>query len=395
MNESAPLAELLRPQRLEDVVGQQKLIGPGMPLRRMAESNRVLSMIFWGPPGVGKTTLARILAKQTGRRFFELSAVSAGKDDLRRVVEQAKGKGGSLFDAAPQGPTPILFLDEIHRFNKAQQDFLLPYVEEGSLILIGATTENPSFEVIPALLSRARVVTLEPLTQAELSDLLDRGCARLEVTLEPKAKDIIIGFCGGDARKALNLLQDAAALGKGEVDEELLRQSLTSRSLHYDKGGEEHYNIISAYIKSMRAGDVDAATYWLARMIDAGEDPKFIARRMVIFASEDIGMASPHALTLAISVFRSVEVIGYPECSLCLAQGTIFLASAAKSRAVTDALNSALQEVRETGSLPVPLHLRNAPTQLMKELGWGGPRNESANVPDGLTASEFYIKPNA
>lgn len=391
MRESAPLAELLRPATLDQVVGQGHLIGPGRPLTRMKEANRVLSMIFWGPPGVGKTTIARALARETGRRFFELSAVSAGKDDLRKVVEESRKKGpASLFSEQEEtdNRTPILFLDEIHRFNKAQQDFLLPHVEDGTLILIGATTENPSFEVIPALLSRARVVVLEPLSQAEVRLLLEKGAERLEAKVEPAALDYLSQFSGGDARQALNLLQDAAEIGQGEVSEEFLRQALRSRALKYDKGGEDHYNTISAFIKSMRAGQADAALYYLARMIDAGEDPKFIARRMVIFASEDVGLADPQALTLANAVFWAVEVIGYPECAINLGHGAAYLARAAKSRAAYDGIMSALAEVRESGALPVPLTLRNAPTKLMKDLGYGE-GTLTSHLPQGLEGKTF------
>jgi putative ATPase len=350
-----PLAAQIRPSTLETFVGQEHLVGPGKPLRVAMETAHRFSFILWGPPGVGKTTLARMYAKSLDAELFELSAVSAGKADIKAIVDQQ-------FFGRPK----VLFLDEIHRFNKAQQDFLLPFVESGELTLIGATTENPSFEVIPALLSRCRVFTLNSLGEKEMAKILEQT----KIKMNKEAKEWLINMANGDARQALTLLENTAQLYE-KVTLENLKNALQSKFLRYDKKGEEHYNTISAFIKSMRASQPDAALYYLARMIDAGEDPKFIARRMVIFASEDIGMALPTALVVANEVFRAVETIGLPECRINLAHGVIYLSQAPKDRRVYDGIELAMADVKLHGNLPVPLKIRNAPTKLMKELDYG------------------------
>lgn len=368
--EYAPLAALLRPGKLIDIVGQSHLIAEGKPLRVAVERGRLFSMIFWGPPGSGKTSLARAMAKELDALWFELSAVSAGKADVKEVVEIAAEKKSTT--------QTILFLDEIHRFTKAQQDFLLPYVESGAIILIGATTENPSFSVIAPLLSRCRVFVLQSLSDSEMQEILERGEEKIEITLDEDAKEWLLRMSEGDARQMLGVLEQSVLLmpivhGKrsNRLHIEDIKNAVQSKHLRYDKKGEEHYNTISAFIKSMRAGQPDAAVYYLSRMIDAGEDPLFIARRMVIFASEDVGNSQPTALVVANAVFQACQVIGYPECSIHLTQGAIYLASAKKSRQVVDALGASMQDVKEYGSLPIPLEVRNAPTKLMKELGYG------------------------
>lgn len=368
-----PLASRIRPASLDDYIGQEHLVGEGKPLRLAIEQKSIFSFILWGPPGTGKTTLARIYANAIEAEFFELSAVSAGKEDIRKLI------------ALPtMGRPKVLFLDEIHRFNKAQQDFLLPFVESGGLVLIGATTENPSFEVIPALLSRLRVFTLKEFTRDEMYSIIGRSGYRLD----DEAKEWLAELANGDARQALTMIENAAEL-YGELTLENLKETLQNRFLRYDKKGDEHYNVISAFIKSMRASDPDAAIYYLARMIESGEDPKFIARRMVIFASEDIGLAQPTALVVANAVFRAVETIGYPECTLNLAHGAAYLARAAKDRSANDAIAEALADAKRFGNLPVPMKLRNAPTKLMKELGYG---KETEDEKDSLLPAKLKGK---
>lgn len=351
-----PLAAKIRPNTLSDFVGQEHLVGPGKPLRVAIEQGAIFSFVLWGPPGVGKTTLARIYANAISADFFELSAVSAGKEEVKKI----------LAVQPLLGRRKLLFLDEIHRFNKAQQDFLLPYVESGRLVLVGATTENPSFEVIAPLLSRLRVFTLESLKAEDMEKIIKRAGFKMD----KKAREWLVSMADGDARQAITMLDNTNAF-YGKITTETLKDTLQSKTLRYDKKGEEHYNTISAFIKSLRASDPNAAVYYLARMIDAGEDPKFIARRMVIFASEDIGIALPTALVVANEVFRAVETIGLPECKLSLAHGAIYLALAKKDRRVNDAIVAALADVKKYGILPVPLSLRNAPTKLMEDLGYG------------------------
>lgn len=350
-----PLASKIRPQDLAEFVGQNHLVGENKPLRIAIEQKHLFSFILWGPPGVGKTTLARIYAKALNAEYHELSAVSSGKDDIRKIVE-----AGSLL--SPR----ILFLDEIHRFNKAQQDFLLPYVESGRLTLVGATTENPSFEVIPALLSRCRVFVMEELKEEEMRQIIKRTKHKMK----KDALDWLISMSSGDARQAIAMIENTIGL-YNEINIENFKNTLQSNFLRYDKKGDEHYNTISAFIKSMRASQSDSALYYLARMIEAGEDPKFIARRMVIFASEDIGLAQPTALVVANDVFRAVETIGLPECAINLAHGVCYLAEAKKDRSSYDAYGMALEDVRKYGNLPIPFRLRNAPTKLMKNLDYG------------------------
>jgi len=352
---SEPLASKIRPTTLRDFVGQEHLVGEGKPLRIAIEEKHLFSFVLWGPPGVGKTTLAKIYANALNAALFELSAVSAGKADVKVVL-----------DTDTKGKPKILFLDEIHRFNKAQQDFLLPYVERGDITLIGATTENPSFEVIAALLSRSRVFTLHELSESEMATIIKKT----KFKLDAKARDWLIAMANGDARQAITMLENADRL-YGKITVPTLKDTLQSKTLRYDKKGEEHYNTISAFIKSMRASQPDAAIYYLARMIDAGEDPLFIARRMVIFASEDIGCAQPTALVVANAVFRAVETIGYPECGINLVHGVAYLSQAKKDRSANDALGAALADVKEHGNLPVPLKIRNPVTTLMKTLDYG------------------------
>ncbi|OGX08998.1 MAG: AAA family ATPase, partial [Omnitrophica WOR_2 bacterium GWA2_47_8] len=351
-----PLASRLRPSTLDDFVGQKHLVGVDKPIRTAMGKKHLFSFILWGPPGVGKTTLARIYADAIDAKFYELSAVSAGKADVKAIV-----------DEEVEGDRPkILFLDEIHRFNKAQQDYLLPFVESGKLTLIGATTENPSFEVIPALLSRCRVFVLKELDVDDMAQIISRA----GVKMDDDARDWLIALAGGDARQALSVIDATLALYK-KITVEHLKETIQSKHIRYDKAGEEHYNTVSAFIKSMRASQGDAAIYYLARMVEAGEDPLFIARRMVIFASEDIGLAQPTALVVANAVFRSCETVGYPECAINLAHGVAYLASCKKDRSAYDALRAAQADVKTLGNLAIPMVIRNAPTKLMKDLDYG------------------------
>lgn len=389
-SQNQPLADRMRPTDFEDFVGQEHLVGRDKILRCVIEADKLFSMIFWGPPGSGKTTLARIIAAKTGAVFIQFSAVTAGVADVKRVVEEAVQR------LRAYGQRTILFVDEIHRFNKAQQDAFLPHVETGTIILIGATTENPSFEVIGPLLSRCRVFVLEQLTTGQIEILLkralkdkDRGLGKLKVRISPEIIQFIAQFSNGDARIALNALEIAANLAKnGQITQKLVEDALQHKALLYDKKGEEHYNTISAFIKSLRGSDPDAALYWFARMIEAGEDPEFIARRMIIFASEDIGNADPAALQVAVAAAQALEFVGLPEAQLNLTQAITYLATAPKSNASYTALMQAKADVQKTLNEPVPLHLRNAPTPLMKKLGYGKGYKYPHKYP------EHYVKEN-
>lgn len=365
MNKDAPLADTLRPQSIGEVIGQTHLLGEGEILREIIKHKRPVSLILWGPPGSGKTTLARIIAKEVEADFIELSAVTAGLAEVRQVIKRAE-------ENQRLGMQTLLFVDEIHRFNKSQQDAFLPHVESGLITLIGATTENPSFEVITPLLSRSRVLVLNPHSKDDIIAILKRALKRLKTTagVDKKALDYLAELSGGDARVAIGNLELALKLSKGKVTIDAVKTAAQRRLPGYDKQGEYHYNLISAFIKSMRGSEPDAALYYLARMLDAGEDPKFIARRMVIFASEDIGIAAPAALNQAVSTFQAVERIGMPECSYNLYQCALVLAKSPKSRTVADAMYAATKAAKDFPDAAVPLHLRNAPTKLMKDLGY-------------------------
>ncbi|MCF2219571.1 replication-associated recombination protein A [Chryseobacterium sp. PS-8] len=373
MNQNIPLAEKLRPKTLDDVLGQEHLTGEKGTIRKMLENNSLNSLIFWGPPGTGKTTLAEIISEKSGRKFYKLSAVSSGVKDVRDVIEDAKKQ--NLFS----GKSPILFIDEIHRFNKSQQDSLLHAVEKGWIVLIGATTENPSFEVVSALLSRSQVYVLKALSYEKLEELIDTASERYnqdeKTSFKIIEKEAFIQYSGGDARKLINsvelVLNQYKNSKKSEIKNEDVLEVLQETMALYDKNGEQHYDIISAFIKSMRGSDPNGAVYWLARMIAGGEDIKFIARRMLILASEDIGLANPNALVIANNCFQAVNVIGNPEARIILSETAVYLAVSPKSNSTYMAINEALALVKKTGNLPVPLHLRNAPTKLMKDLDYG------------------------
>lgn len=390
-----PLAERLRPKTLDEYIGQKHLVGEGAILRQMIESGNIASFILWGPPGVGKTTLARIIAHQLQRPFYTLSAVTSGVKEVRDVIDKAKRTSvmnSGLF-APADSRSPILFIDEIHRFSKSQQDSLLGAVEEGTITLIGATTENPSFEVITPLLSRCQVYVLKSLEKADLLELLDRAMTQDEyiqsLGITVKETESILRYSGGDARKLLNIIELVSNSGAKVIDNETVTKQLQQNPVAYDKDGEMHYDIISAYIKSIRGSDPQAAIYWLARMIAGGEDPKFIARRLVISASEDIGLANPNAMLVANACFDVLTKIGWPEGRIPLAEATIYLATSPKSNSGILAIDAALGVVQETGNLPVPLHLRNAPTSLMKELGYSDGYKYAHDFPNHFVKQQF------
>ena len=365
-----PLAELLRPESIEKFVGQEHLVGNDGPIKKALKNDSVYSMIFWGPPGTGKTTLARIISKELKANFIEISPTTAGVKDIKAAVENAKK------DFFGEKILTILFVDEIHRFNKAQQDYLLPHVENGTIILIGATTENPSFEIVSPLLSRTRVYTFIPINSKQMEGILEKALKYLKdndqkIEITDQGKKFLVDLSNGDVRIMLNSIESLVRVGLKKADAPQIQKALQENFIRYDKAGEEHYDTISAYIKSMRASDVNAALYYLARMVEGGEDPKFIARRMVIFASEDIGLANSNALIVANEVFKACETIGYPECQINLAHGTVYMAKAKKDRSAYNAYFKALDDVKKYGNLSIPLEIRNAPTKLMKELGYG------------------------
>jgi len=402
----APLAARMRPDTLDELVGQEHLVGPGRVLRRAIESDQVPSMILWGPPGSGKTTLAHVIARTTSSHYSPISAVSSGVADLRRVVSEARERRGT-------GQRTILFIDEIHRFNKAQQDAVLPYVEDGTITLIGATTENPSFEVVSPLLSRCRVFTLHALNSEQISLLVqralqdeERGLGQQHVEVEKDAAEHLISMANGDARVALNALELAAqatptdVAGVKKISLATVEDALQRRTLLYDKAGEEHYNLISALHKSLRGSDPDAGLYWLARMLEAGEDPLYIVRRLIRFASEDVGMADPQALTVAVAAQQAVHFVGMPEANLALAEAVVYLATAPKSNSLYAAYEKVQKDIRDKGSLPVPMHLRNPVTSLMRDVGYGQGYKyahdfeshfvEQQNMPDALKNHKYY-----
>lgn len=398
---NAPLAERMRPRSIAEFTGQEHLLGEGRILRRMIETDNLSSLIFWGPPGCGKTTLAHVIARETKSHFVFFSAILSGVKEIREIFREAEGQ-------AARGARTILFVDEIHRFNKSQQDAFLPYVEKGVVTIIGATTENPSFEVIAPLLSRCRVLTLNRLDAATVGTILrqalgdtERGLGFLGLSADDDALVFLADQCGGDARIALNTLEVAAGLTTdGVIAMGTVQEALQKKALLYDKGGEEHYNVISAFIKSMRGSDPDAALYWLARMLEAGEDPLFILRRMIILASEDIGNADPRAMQVAVSALQGFQFVGLPEGRIILGQAVAYLATAPKSNASYAGIDAALSEVRKSGALPVPMHIRNAPTKLMKELGYhkgylydhdyeGGYAGQEC-LPERLAGRRFY-----
>ncbi len=387
-----PLADRMRPRRLEEYQGQSHILGEGKPLRRAIEEGRLHSMIFWGPPGTGKTTLARMLANQSGHEFLSISAVLSGVKEIRAAVEQARRNRAA-------GRGTLLFIDEVHRFNKSQQDAFLPHVEDGTLLFVGATTENPSFELNNALLSRARVYVLKALTRKELLAVLrraledgERGLGAERLRIDEADLELIAGAADGDARRALNLLENAAALAEeGRISHQVVAEVCSGQLRRFDKGGEYFYDQISALHKAVRGSSPDAALYWLCRMLDGGCDPLYIARRVVRMASEDIGNADPRALQVALDAWEAQERLGRPEGELALAQAVVYMACAAKSNAVYAAFKAAMKEARETGSLEVPLHLRNAPTRLMKELGYGKAYRYAHDEPDGYAAGENYF----
>ncbi len=404
MNNNIPMAERLRPMSLDDYIGQKHLVGESGIIRKMIDSGRINSFILWGPPGVGKTTLAKIIARTTEASFFTLSAVTSGVKDVREVIDRCKSEASSMFSTA----RPILFIDEIHRFNKSQQDSLLGAVEQGVVTLIGATTENPSFEVIRPLLSRAQVYTLKPLDTEDLDTLLSRAINADPILkgrkVEVREKSALFRFSGGDARKLLNILdlieQSTPSADTVVIDDATVIERLQENPAAYDRNGELHYDIISAFIKSVRGSDPDAAVYWLARMVAGGEDPEFIARRLVILAAEDIGLANPNALLLANATFDALKKIGWPEGRIILAECAVYLANSPKSNSAYMSIAAALDAVEKTGNLPVPLHLRNAPTKLMKDLGYhegykyahdySGNYVAQQYLPDNLAGARFW-----